>query len=525
MLRNQKVTPVESSDELTVGSYYYILMRNGNENKETIGQIVDIKLADFQEAAMLVPRAYSITSNTTKTTNSASISPCSSADDGPHRSIFDSVDHNDLKENMRNGQIVNNNIKTFDNEIIKNEYKEDLSDSILDERMDTSSETDVKSDFSDVKTQKKYVYYVHYHGQDRRLDEWVDRSRFLKHIHVSPGTDPFVISTPDLKNEKEFFAGTLTRQQKLYQQEFCHVQKSFNDLDATTALLEREHTERTKVRNVEIIRLGNYKMDTWYFSPYPSELCYNHQLFICEYCFAYFNNSPFYKYHMKNECSYRQPPGDEIYRDGNLSLYEVDGKYNKRYCQYLCLLSKLFLDHKTLYFDVEHFLFYILCEVDDYGAHIVGHFSKERASMNNLACIIVFPPYQRKGYGQFLIQVSYALSSREGFIGTPEKPLSDMGKVSYRSYWWWILLKALDHASLEHVPLHELSLTTGIHEEDIMTTLQPMNLLKPWNGITFVRCGKKYIEHLKTLNLTRPPKLLLQVELLRWLPKIRRDGF
>uniref|UniRef100_A0AAF5D3J8 Histone acetyltransferase n=1 Tax=Strongyloides stercoralis TaxID=6248 RepID=A0AAF5D3J8_STRER len=266
-------------------------------------------------------------------------------------------------------------------------------------------------------------------------------------------------------------------------------------------------------------------MDTWYFSPYPSELCYNHQLFICEYCFAYFNNSPFYKYHMKNECSYRQPPGDEIYRDGNLSLYEVDGKYNKRYCQYLCLLSKLFLDHKTLYFDVEHFLFYILCEVDDYGAHIVGHFSKERASMNNLACIIVFPPYQRKGYGQFLIQVSYALSSREGFIGTPEKPLSDMGKVSYRSYWWWILLKALDHASLEHVPLHELSLTTGIHEEDIMTTLQPMNLLKPWNGITFVRCGKKYIEHLKTLNLTRPPKLLLQVELLRWLPKIRRDGF
>lgn len=33
------------------------------------------------------------------------------------------------------------------------------------------------------------------------------------------------------------------------------------------------------------------------------------------------------------------------------------------YCQCLCLLAKLFLDHKTLYFDVEPFLFYILCEV------------------------------------------------------------------------------------------------------------------------------------------------------------------
>lgn len=46
------------------------------------------------------------------------------------------------------------------------------------------------------------------------------------------------------------------------------------------------------------------------------------------------------------------------------------------YCQNLCLLAKLFLDHKTLYFDVEPFVFYILTEVDRQGAHIVGYFSK-----------------------------------------------------------------------------------------------------------------------------------------------------
>jgi MOZ/SAS family len=44
--------------------------------------------------------------------------------------------------------------------------------------------------------------------------------------------------------------------------------------------------------------------------------------------------------------------------------------------QNLCLFSKLFLDHKTLYYDVDPFLFYIFCEVDQDGFHILGYFSK-----------------------------------------------------------------------------------------------------------------------------------------------------
>jgi hypothetical protein len=44
-------------------------------------------------------------------------------------------------------------------------------------------------------------------------------------------------------------------------------------------------------------------------------------------------------------------------------VFEVDGNTNKIYCQNLCLLVKLFLDHKTLYYDVEPFLFYVLTQV------------------------------------------------------------------------------------------------------------------------------------------------------------------
>lgn len=47
---------------------------------------------------------------------------------------------------------------------------------------------------------------------------------------------------------------------------------------------------------------------------------------------------------------------------------------------------------------VDPFLFYVLCERDAEGYHLVGYFSKEKASQedHNLACILTLPAYQRK---------------------------------------------------------------------------------------------------------------------------------
>ena len=79
-------------------------------------------------------------------------------------------------------------------------------------------------------------------------------------------------------------------------------------------------------------------------------------------------------------------------------MWERDGSECKVYCQCLCALAKLFLDHKTLYYDVDPFLFYVLCEVDAAGDHkMAGYFSKEKVSAeaNNVACILVLPHHQR----------------------------------------------------------------------------------------------------------------------------------
>lgn len=325
-------------------------------------------------------------------------------------------------------------------------------------------------------------YYVHYTEFNRRLDEWVGEDRF-----EPESGDKF-----EQNDEKSENGRNRTRFQKRKDASYSELEKDE---------LEKEHEEFTKVKNINTIEFGRYEIDTWYFSPYPEEFSQCNKLYVCEFCLKYMKKKKTLLRH-KMKCDLRHPPGNEIYRQNELSMFEVDGKKNKIYCQNLCLLAKLFLDHKTLYYDVEPFLFYVLTECDSRGCHIVGYFSKEKASPDdfNLACILVLPPYQRQGYGKFLIAFSYELSKREGRVGTPEKPLSDLGLLSFRSYWTEVLLEILQ-THRGNLSIKDMSQMTSIKTEDIINTLQSLGLIKYWKGQHIISVTPKIVEeHMQSLG-------------------------
>ncbi|XP_068831985.1 histone acetyltransferase KAT7 isoform X5 [Capricornis sumatraensis] len=234
---------------------------------------------------------------------------------------------------------------------------------------------------------------------------------------------------------------------------------------------------------IKTIAFGRYELDTWYHSPYPEEYARLGRLYMCEFCLKYMKSQTILRRHMA-KCVWKHPPGDEIYRKGSISVFEVDGKKNKIYCQNLCLLAKLFLDHKTLYYDVEPFLFYVMTEADSTGCHLIGYFSKEKNSFlnYNVSCILTMPQYMRQGYGKMLIDFSYLLSKVEEKVGSPERPLSDLGLISYRSYWKEVLLRYLHNFQGKEISIKEISQETAVNPVDIVSTLQALQMLKYWKG-------------------------------------------
>lgn len=282
----------------------------------------------------------------------------------------------------------------------------------------------------------------------------------------------------------------------------------------------------TRIKNIQTIYLGRHLIEPWYFSPYPQELINTPILYICEYCLKFMKSMKCLERHRK-KCKLYHPPGNEIYRKHPLSFFEVDGRKNKTYTQNLCLLAKLFLDHKFLHYDTDAFLFYILTEYDANGFHIVGYFSKEKESSEdyNVACILTLPPYQRLGYGKVLIEFSYELSKIEAKTGTPEKPLSDLGLLCYRRYWSMTILDILINLSpkkdLEHekpiISIQELSELTSIKKEDIVSTLQHLNIISYYKGQYIIVLNKEIIENHNQAMKKR--RIRIDSKLLHWQPK------
>ncbi|EPY40488.1 histone acetyltransferase HTATIP [Angomonas deanei] len=169
------------------------------------------------------------------------------------------------------------------------------------------------------------------------------------------------------------------------------------------------------------------------------------------------------------------------------------------------------------------FLFYVLCSMTPDGFEVLGYFSKEKQTpeMHNLSCILVLPQFQSKGIGRFLIELSYELSRREGKLGSPEKPLSDLGEQLYYGYWSECVVLCIARAAEEghQVTINYIVEATSLTHADVLHTLQLLNVL---NGTQIFiseeliqKCYGRKIKREQDVN-----KFNFYTHLLSWSPEM-----
>jgi len=361
--------------------------------------------------------------------------------------------------------------------------------------------------------------YVHYIGFDRRMNGWIPKADCKPLVPKKrPGRPSTKRATTEGLTDNRASTTALSSRGRSVAPPIANGKASVKEIEMT----EEEYDllqHKLPDKNFEKVCFGNWEVKTWYFSPYPLidfevddlDASTPHSqpvriggvsrgagrshgrtldilmgtadkargndraaLFVCEMCFKYMTDASAYEAHTKC-CTVKHPPGRRVYHKGRDTIWEVDGASNKVYCQNLALFGKLFIDHKTLYFDCENFSYYVLTDTQTTTSdHIMGYFSKEKISYDdyNLACIVILPPYQRKSYGMLMIEFSYELSRHAGKVGTPERPLSDLGLRSYLAFWVGTLIRFFKRV-LTVVP---------DHFPPVYTSVGPPNLSEPPEG-------------------------------------------
>ncbi|KAJ4485321.1 acyl-CoA N-acyltransferase [Lentinula aciculospora] len=347
--------------------------------------------------------------------------------------------------------------------------------------------------------------YVHYVNLEKRNDEWVPKS-LLKPMPSTATSNGTVPSKKRKRSSSNRLTVSTSRSHSAvsdedrYERHDTNGQLAMEEVVMTEEEYDLQHHKKiNNRRNFVQVCVGEWLIKTWYFSPYPltenedaetsippqersasvanripgvyritnrshgrtsdmlaggmGRLIEKEILYVCDMCFKYMTDASTWELH-KKLCTMNHPPGRKVYQRGAHTIWEVDGAKEKLYCQNLSLFGKLFIDIKTLFFDCDNFLFYILTDATRNNDHMLGFFSKEKVSYDdyNLACIITLPPFQRKGFGRLMIEFSYELSRRAGKAGTPERPLSDLGLRSYLAYWVSTLIRFL-RKLLEVMPM------------------------------------------------------------------------
>ena len=138
----------------------------------------------------------------------------------------------------------------------------------------------------------------------------------------------------------------------------------------------------------------------------------------------------------------------------------------------------------------------------------------------------------------------YELSKFEGKTGSPEKPLSDLGLLSYRSYWAFticdilmnmkpstegerpqitikydtISLHIVGDKSIKYILIYsEICEMTSIKKEDVVSTLQHLNLINYYKGQYVLVLNDEAVKN--CLKNKEKWKLHIDPKCLHWTPK------
>ena len=151
-------------------------------------------------------------------------------------------------------------------------------------------------------------YYVNYLDQERPMDRWVVESMVrINDKLVEKLLEDFHNREAEKKKNRE---------QQTFLQHDEHAGMSEEEI--------RNFMNATRLKTIEFLQFGDITMEAWYYSALPPEF-HGRVLYMCPFCLFFFTKKCELEAHSET-CTVRCPPGDEIYRDETLSMFEFDAR-------------------------------------------------------------------------------------------------------------------------------------------------------------------------------------------------------
>lgn len=195
-------------------------------------------------------------------------------------------------------------------------------------------------------------------------------------------------------------------------------------------------------RDISAVNYGTHELKPVYRAPL---LAIDGVLNVCSRCLSLCPSPSSLLKHMET-CTI---PFRAIYEEEEFGISRVTPIGRK---QNLCLLSQMFLKSKTVYFEVRNYDFFVV-----YRDEIFGYFSRYKGGDHALNCFLVFPCFQRQGWGTILLDYSQIKISSNHIGAEPpepagprgaEKPYSKKAICCFRKYWRY---KVIGAKSIRHI--------------------------------------------------------------------------